>query len=145
MLPRLFEGAPCYVLGGGASLTREVCDSLRGLNAIACNSTVRLAPWVEVLYFHDWQWFRDHRPLIDSFHGHIATASIRAKGAIKMDRKTFHHVAPPTISFDKITAGHAALDVAVAMGARRVVLLRGTKKMPRLRGGVPGLQKGGWS
>jgi len=118
MLPRIFESATVHVLGGGPSLTRETCDALRGLHAIAINSTIRLAPWVECMFFMDFAWFRDHRGIVDPFTGIAVTASRRAKKALHR----LHLVTPPVISAEPLTAGHHAIDVAAAMGASKIIL-----------------------
>jgi hypothetical protein len=123
MLPRLFDGGTCYILGGGASLTRETCALLPADQCIAINSTIKLKPTAAVLYFSDFKWFRDHRPIFDQFSGHVVTASVRAKRILARDAM-FHLVRPPTIPSDRVTSGHCAVQLAVnAFGARRIILL----------------------
>ena len=118
MLPQLFEGRRCFVLGGGPSLTREVCDRLRGRHAIVINSTARLAPWAEVLFFSDAGWFRDHRGIVDPWPGLVITASLKAYRRA-LDR--LHLVRPPTVKAETATSGHHALDAAAALGAVELV------------------------
>lgn len=123
MLPRLFEGGTCFILGGGASLTREICALLPADLCIAINSTIRLKPTAAVLYFSDHGWWRSHRPIFDQFRGHVVTASRRAKRAHATDRM-FHLVTPPTIPSVTVTSGHCAVQLAAnAFGAGRIVLL----------------------
>lgn len=121
MLPQLFEGGTAHVLGGGPSLTRELCAELPAESCIACNSTIKLKPTAAVLYFSDYKWFRTHRPIFDQYRGHVVTASVRAKKVFAMD-KHFHLVRPPTIPMAVTTSGHCAVDVAAAMGAKRIIL-----------------------
>lgn len=117
-LPRLFAGRRVYILGGGPSLTLEIADRLRGLHVVVVNSTARLAPWAEVLFFGDWRWFADNRPIVDPWPGLAVTTCTRAARTLPR----LHLVGPPEVATG-LTSGHSALDVAAAMGAAEIVLL----------------------
>jgi hypothetical protein len=121
MLPTTFEGQTVFILGGGPSLTPDVLARVEGKPAIAINSTARLAPAAPVLYFADWGWFRDNRPIVDTFGGLVVTFCRRAwQGST---RRELILVGADVLSPGPATAGHHALEVAAAMGAARVVLL----------------------
>jgi hypothetical protein len=56
---RLFAGKAIVCLGGGPSLTQAQVDACRGrAHVIAINDAFRLAPWADVLYACDWQWWK---------------------------------------------------------------------------------------
>ena len=120
MLRTKCPGEIVFILGGGSTLTAEIAETVRGRPTIALNSTVRLAPWAKVLFFMDWPWFREHRPLVDYFPGAVLTISRRAA---KVLPDKIQLVAPPIVQPKLLSAGHHAVDVAIAMGARRIVLL----------------------
>jgi hypothetical protein len=73
-----------------------------------------------VLVFADYGWFRNHRPIVDPWHRRVITVSRRAKKALPDEVEL---VKPPLVSAHSVTAGHHAIDIAAALGARRVVLL----------------------
>jgi hypothetical protein len=109
-----------FLLGGGASLTQTIADKVRGRNTIAINSTARLAPWADVLFFADYDWFRDHRPIVDPWPGKVITTSRQAHKALP---RKLQLIEPPIVQDKVLTAGHHAVDMAIAMGAARIILL----------------------
>lgn len=64
-IPPLFAGRTVAVLASGPGLTEEVAQSIlaAGVPAIAVNTTYRRAPWAQVLYAADLDWWlhREHR------------------------------------------------------------------------------------
>jgi hypothetical protein len=120
VLDRPWHGETAFLLGGGASLTQQIADQVRKFRTIVINSTARLAPWASVLFFADFNWFRDHRPIIDLWPGKVITVSRQAHQALPGKVAL---VAPPTVQDKVLTAGHHAVDVAIALGAKRIVLL----------------------
>ncbi len=130
-VPRLWDGATIVCLGGGPSLTRAQVDCCRGrARVIAINDSYRLAPWAEVLYFCDRRWFEWHE----------AQAEFRAFKGIKVTLDEQVLKAHPEIRGVKNTgrdglesetngvrtgrnSGYQAINLAVHLGARRIVLL----------------------
>lgn len=117
----IWKGERAFILGGGPSLTAEIAERVRGRKTIVCNSTARLAPWADVLFFHDWPWFRDNRPIVDNWPGIVVTASARARRV--RPRCELYFVGPPTTQAKPPSSGHHAVDVAIAFGAVEIVLL----------------------
>src|SRR3546814_7286157 len=55
-----WDGMTVACIASGPSLTAEDCESIRtaGLPAIVTNNTWQLAPWADVLYAGDYQWWK---------------------------------------------------------------------------------------
>lgn len=53
----LFRGETVFCVASGPSLTQEIADKLRGRRVIVVNSSCRLCPWADVLYFTDSGWY----------------------------------------------------------------------------------------
>lgn len=62
-VPRLCEGGTVVCIGGGPSLTAADVDHCRGRASavVAINDAYRLAPWADVLYAADAQWWNWHQ------------------------------------------------------------------------------------
>lgn len=140
-VPRLWPESTIACLGAGPSLTREDVDRLRGVvRVIAVNTSYQLAPWADALYACDevW-WFREtHRPGIDTFGGLKYSVD---EFLIAARRR--HHPPPrrppgvevldntgdtgietqPTGLRTGRNSGYQAVNLAVHLGARRILLL----------------------
>ena len=130
-VPRLWPGSTIVCLGAGPSLTFADLTCVRdaAVHTIAINSMVFLATWAEVLYVADaqwWQWYRDvpndqlppwlftlqpqaraHRPSV---------RVLRASGQTGLD------TAPDALRLGG-HGGYQAINLAVHLGAARIVLL----------------------
>lgn len=127
-VPRLWPGATIVCLGNGSSLTSEDVDYCRGkARVIAINDTVRLAPWADVLYSSDLFWFRKHRG-VPSFTGLKYTldcVDVRPEWRINRLRGTKDsglELDPSELRLGR-NSGHAAVNLAVHLGASRILLL----------------------
>lgn len=120
MLCTRFPGETIFILGGGPTLTAAIAERVRGRRTIVLNSTARLAPWADVLFFCDWHWFREHRPIVDPWPAAVVTISARAARVLP---HKIELVTPPIVQAKPLSAGHHAVDLALAMGACRIVLL----------------------
>lgn len=101
-------------IASGPSLTPEDCDMVRaaGIKAIVVNTSFRLAPWADVLYAGDRQWWQaygDEAPEIEKW-----TASIDAA-----ERRGINY--RPVADWEN--SGMQAIELAVSFGATRIVLL----------------------
>ena len=130
----LFAGQTVFLLGGGPSLTPDDVARLRDRPTIAVNMAAALAPWADVLFFRDLDWFLRNRPLVGGWAGLAVTinrsAAIQgsAPGAPSVKRVATVHCADfPAAGSAAIrygrSSGHLAVSLAIAMGARRVALL----------------------
>lgn len=69
-VPRIWRGQTAVVMGTGPSLTPDVVACVRGrARVIAVNDAYRLAPWAEVLYAADWEWWKHHWDDVRKFRG----------------------------------------------------------------------------
>jgi len=128
--PCLWPGATVACLGGGPSLSQADVDRVRGrARVIAINDAVRLAPWADVLYGCDWRWWQKHagapgftgiKVSLSNSRGHLD-----AYPEIKLLENT--GVAgledSPTGLRTGGNGGYQAINLAVHLGARRILLL----------------------
>lgn len=61
VVERKWSGQPAVIIGGGPSVTPEVVNSIRGrARVIAINNSYLLAPWADLVYFADADWWEWH-------------------------------------------------------------------------------------
>jgi hypothetical protein len=138
-VPRDWTGETCAVLGCGPSLSREVCERLRGrCRLIAVNNAgidtidsttgalePALAPWADVLYASDAKWWRAYRERAMAFAGLKIS---RVNGLNWADLHTLSistrqpFDARPTHLANASNSGTEAIHVAAHFGAARILL-----------------------
>lgn len=132
-VPRLWPGSTVVILGGGSSLTPDDVAFCRGkARVIAIKEAHELAPWADALYACDEKWWRFHRG-VPAFSG--------LKFGLEPDpiyRKQYEQW--PDIHLLRNTgmeglerdpsglktgqnSGYQAINLAVHLGASRIVLL----------------------
>ena len=132
-VPRLWPGSTIACVASGPSLTAEDCEYLRGkCRVVAVNDGVRLVPFADVLYSSDWFWWDRHSGW-PTFHGlkiGMCRRSMRATGYQKYpDMNVINHSGDrglelqPTALKTGTNSGYAAINLAVHLGAARVLLL----------------------
>lgn len=148
---RLWPGATVVCLGGGSSLTQADVDACRGrVRVIAINNAYQLAPWADVLYACDHQWWKWNQG-VPEFPG--LKFSITAKPGAWPRVHILGNAGIDGLSLDPrmVCTGHdsgyQAINLAVHLGAVRVLLLgydmqRGPNgelhwHPPHRQGGVP--------
>lgn len=132
----LFKGETVFCLASGPSLTPSIADRLRGRRVIAVNSSCMLAPWADVLYFTDSGWYEPRREIVANWAGLVISMSRTAKRELPDKVRRVQGIGDPTVppgmSFplpgspfirQGRSSGHTAVALAIALGARRVVLL----------------------
>lgn len=114
-----WSGRTVVCIASGPSLTAADCEAARGHPAIVTNSSFRLAPWADILFGHDSRWWKAHIEEVKAsgFAGRLLTAS-PVGGNLGLE--TTHH-AHWLRSYPN--SGAAAIGIAVAAGAAKVVLL----------------------
>lgn len=125
-VPRLFPNSTIVCLASGPSLTRGDVDYCRGkAPVIAVNNTHEWAPWADVLYACDEKWWEVNRG-VPEFRGlkfglqHPAACYgvtiLRQCGqeGLSLD---------PSEVATGLNSGHQAVNVAVHLGASRILLL----------------------
>lgn len=126
----LLKRETVFVLASGPSLKGFDFERLRGLNTIAVNSTAKLIPWADMLFFTDNSWFQKNRAFVESWRGVVVTLSRAAKRTHPdLVRRIEAEPRPdfPPVGTSRIKAGrssgHSAVSLAASMGAARIVLL----------------------
>lgn len=128
-VPRRWPGATIVCLGGGPSLTPADVDAVHaaGLHTIAINDAYRLAPWADVLYACDQQWWTWHAG-VPSFTGPryalAASIPITWPDIVVLENTgwTGLELAPTGLRAGH-NSGYQAVNLAVHLGAARVLLL----------------------
>lgn len=125
---RLWPGGTVACLGGGPSLIQADVDYLRGRvdGVIAVNDAYRLAPWADVLYGCDGKWWYWHKG-VPSFPGlkFSVDPATRQYPGMTVLRKTGDvglELEPTGLKTGR-NSGYQAINLAVHLGATRVVLL----------------------
>lgn len=129
IVPTLWPRATFVCLGTGASLTKSDVDACRGLRAIAINNAYTIAPWAEVLYAADQKFWAWHQG-VPSFTGLKYTVEpqrIKWPGLQVLQQDGDNTL--PGLSLDQAklrtgyNSGYQAINLAVHLGAARIVLL----------------------
>jgi hypothetical protein len=123
------------ILAGGPSLTQSDVDLTKDSIVIAINDCYQIAPWATYHYFCDskwWQWHKD-RSDYQSFQGiRITQDTVDEPGVFKIQgtHKPGLSESPDLIHFGS-NSGFQALNIAVLMGASRILLLGYDMKIAR--------------
>lgn len=131
---RLWPGSTIACLATGPSLTQKDCDRVRaaGCRVVAINDAWRLAPWADVLYSSDRRWW-SHYEGVPKFQGlkfGVGSGVRKNNGFhrypdIHVLRNAGYHgleLSPDGLRTGR-NSGHAALNLAVHLGATRILLL----------------------
>lgn len=126
-VPRLWPGATVVCIGGGPSLTAEdVAYCRHRARVVAVNDAYRLAPWADVLYACDAKWWDWHKGA-PAFAGLKYALERRASKwpGVQVLENTGHDglEAQPTGVKTGRNSGYQAINIAVHLGATRIVLL----------------------
>lgn len=127
-VPKLWPGETFVCIGGGPSLTPADVDNVRGwARVIAINDAYRLAPWADVLYACDQKWWTWHHG-VPSFIGPKYAVGghepitwpdvqvLRNTGMLGLE------LDPSGLRVGR-NSGHQAINLAIHLGAARILLL----------------------
>lgn len=126
-VPRLFPGSTVACIGTGPSLLQEDVDLLRGkVRVVAVNDAYRMAPWADVLHACDGKWWMWHRG-VPQFQGPKFTLDKLAARwpGVKVLRNTGTQgieTDPRSLRTGR-NSGYQAVNIAVHLGAKRIILL----------------------
>ncbi len=131
-----FKDQTVFVLASGPSLTREVCDKIKGRNSIVINASFKQAPWAKVWYFTDGHIYEKYRDEVASWPGEVVCMSKLAKQELNKQVKRVRGEGDPTsagqLEFPHLghhsirqgrSSGHTAVSLAIALGASQIILL----------------------
>lgn len=128
-VPRLWPGESVVCIGGGPSLRVDDLVACRGagLRAIAVNDAYRLAPWADVLYASDEKWWTWHAgvPTFQGLkYGVTSSIPITWAGVTVLENTGWLGLEhDPTGLRAGHNSGYQAINLAVHLGASRIVLL----------------------
>ena len=127
-VPRLWPGATVVCLGSGPSLNAVDIERSLGLGAryIAINDAYRLAPWADVLYACDGKWWGWHKgaPTFTGLKFTLDRHAARWPGVqvLRVGAQRGLSLDPARLCTGH-TSGYQAINLAVLLGASRIVLL----------------------
>jgi hypothetical protein len=127
IVPRIWEGETCFIIGGGPSLTQSDVDLLRGKHVIAVTqSGLDLARWAPVKYFGDCQFWRWNKVRYLKLEGFRVTLCSQCRDHPKMQflkTKAAYGISDEPDRLCSRHSGHAAINLAYLLGTVKIVLL----------------------
>ncbi|HKJ75234.1 MAG TPA: hypothetical protein VKA19_14055 [Alphaproteobacteria bacterium] len=122
-VPRLWPGETICIIASGPSACRDDAEFVRGkCRVIVVNTSYRLAPWADLLYACDAKWWWAYEP---QFQGLTVSQDARAPESVLR----VPSINEPGLSLDPMVihqggnSGYQALNLAVLLGVRRILLL----------------------
>ena len=117
------QGRTVFVLASGPSLTPADVAAVRATGApvIVANTTFRLAPWADALFFQDRKWFVAHNSEVRKVFKGLACSGKPVSGPAASGQPVINlrHLGIDTYR----NSGAGAIALAIAAGASRVVCL----------------------
>jgi len=123
-IPRLWPGRTVAVLASGPSMSQAAADQVRaaGIPAIVINSTMRLAPWADLLYAADEAWWQNTPGSLE-FAG-LKVSCEPVQGTLRLMRAgTVGYTDDLMSVYTYGNSGAQAIQIAAKAGARRILLL----------------------
>lgn len=122
--PRLWPGETIFLLGGGPSLQGFDATKLAGRRVIALNSSWALMPDADVLLAPDRRWWRWNKGKIGFRGDHRITTQPEAPAGVHlMEYGGREGLSADPWCLKGRNAGHQGINLAVHLGAARIVLL----------------------
>jgi len=129
-VPRLFDGGTVVCLATGPSLTQEDVNAVRGRvdGVVAISNAIDLAPWADVLYSCDGKWWK-WREGMPSYKGLKFSLKDDSKKWASHGVQKLKHTGRAGLELspdglrDGYNSGYQAINLAVHLGAKRIVLL----------------------
>lgn len=125
-VPKLWPASTVVVLASGPSLTREDVESCRGrARLIAVKDAIRLAPFADCLYGYDAKFWRWH----DGFPAFTGLKYSMDPDAARHGVQLLRNTGTEGLELDPcglrtgMNSTYQAVNLAVHLGARRIVLL----------------------
>jgi hypothetical protein len=124
---REWLGETAFIIAGGPSVAQADVDRIAGRRIIAVNSSYERAPFADFLFFADARWWGEHRARVKGFAGRIVTVSRQSSDARLLHLEKINPppglAKKPTQLAMRRTSLQAAINLAVHLGAGRIVLL----------------------
>jgi hypothetical protein len=127
---RAWHDETVAIIGGGSSLTRAQIEAVRGIKSVAINRAYEDAPFADILYFADREWWMDHkdRPAFKAFAGlkvTIENVAQVADASIHLLRQGVAEglSADPGVLHTGRNSGYQVLNLLLLAGVRKILLL----------------------
>lgn len=136
--PQLWPGETVFIIGGGPSLEGMDLTSIHSRRVIGVNDAYTLGKWVDICFFGDYDWWTKHNKdwiQPDSSPGHaglkkfgglVVTNAERCRqdsGVLVMSRRPKGlHLQAEYLGWNA-NSGAAAINLAIILGAKKIVLL----------------------
>jgi len=127
--PDLWKDETAFIIGGGPSLLEHDLRRITGRKVIVTNNAYRIFPEAQILHFADHVWYTWHKEELKTFKGHITCSSTGyAQSAyppsIKhLPKKSNKGLSENIKHLHGNNAGHQAINLAVLLGAKNIILL----------------------
>lgn len=122
-VPPLWRGRTVAILASGPSMSQEVADLVHvaGIRAIVINDTYRLAPWSDMLYAADVQWWQQAKEA-SSFRGlKVSVSSV--PGVLQLQNTGTEGFEPHLMGIRTGgNSGYQAVHIAIHGQAARILL-----------------------
>lgn len=131
----IFLGETVFCLASGPSLTQTIANRVLDRRVIVVNSSCHVAPWADILYFTDSGWYEPRRDLVASWPRLVVSMSrtakrempdkvlrVKGEGDPAFPITSFPSLGSPVIRQGR-SSGHTAISLAIALGAKRIVML----------------------
>lgn len=127
IVPRLWPESTVVCIGGGPSLTEADVDACRGrARVIAVNDAYRLAPWADLLYACDGRWWKMHKGVMSFAGPKFALTAPQPNdwGVLNLRNNGRDGLClePDGLCTGR-NSGYQAINLAVHLGAKRILLL----------------------
>lgn len=127
-VPKIWNDATVFVLGGGPSLQNVDIESLRGKRVLAVNDSFKLGRnWIPAVWFSDCRWYTWNYPELMNFKGFILgcpPCKCEHTRLLKVKRADRDGISenPEKVCWNK-NSGSSAINVAYLLGASKIILL----------------------
>jgi hypothetical protein len=115
------------VIGGGPSISSTPLELIHHLPVVAANNAFKLGPWVDAMFFGDCRWLEWHRKEMQEYEGIKTTTCDRHRDKHKIKILKRVNNEPLTKSKDSVawnkSSGAACINLAVHLGAKRIILI----------------------
>lgn len=130
VVPRLWPDSTIVCVGTGPSLTQDDVDACRGkARVIAVKNAVDLAPWADVVYgagVDSTRWWHHHGARVAAAHAGLRFTldkdCVRWATLLKYGTDFGLSLEPDRLALGR-HSGYQAINLAVHLGAKRIVLL----------------------
>ena len=111
-LENIWSGETCFVVASGPSLTQNDVNLIKGRRTIVTNTTFRMVPTADALFFHDRKWYDLYRNELKTFGGYKVTISTATgNDVIRLRKNVFGN------------SGTGAIVLAIHCGCKKIILL----------------------